>query len=1311
MAVNSSPTFNAGKVIAPIGGNDWTYARESVVQSDGKVIVIGSTRHFPTTLNFTSNEYNAVRFNLDGSIDTSYGQNGVVNSSTVNIVEIANAAAIQADGKLIIAGSSGNSIVNGFLETKFALYRLNTDGSLDTSFNSNGSVLTAINAPLPPSVASASNGAPLNDVVKAIAIQADGKIIAAGSSGVNYNVSGSQARYSDFALARYNADGSLDTSFDADGKTTTSFSTRSEINSIKLLANGQILATGFVRSTDAINEFEADFVLVKYNSNGSLDTSFGVNGKLVSTEFTPLQYASGFAESILFQTDGKIILVGTINNGGPGIGGNFALARYNANGTVDTSFGVDGLVNIPFPYDEFIVGGSLGVIAENAIMQPDGKIIVVGYNPGGGKENYAIARYNTDGTLDNSFGTKGVVRTDVGDSDRYSSANGDHARSVNLLADGKILVSGDAHPISSPSGFAIVKYNSDGSIDNIYGESSLTRQLSYHKSNLQLNYTPFDESVKIYDPELAALNNGEGNYSGSSITLSRHGGANSEDKFSDSSSFYGLGGATKPENGDVLVDFGFSSINIGAFTNTNGTLTINFNENATQQRVNEILSRLTYANTSDEHVLTGAVQIDWVFNDGNTGAQGTGGAKSVVSSTTIDVFATNFPTVVTSPIADQSYLLGTTVDFTLPSDTFYDADFDNLTYSITLSNGDPLPSWLTFNAATGKFYGTPTQVGNLSISVTATDPFNSSATDDFNLNITTNYAPVVSSFIPDQIANADTLFSSTLPVNTFTDANGDALTYTATLSNGNALPSWLVFNSATKTFTGTPPQSAAGILSIRVTATDQFSLLAFDDFNLNIKTNHAPVVNSFLADKNAASGALFNYTLPADTFTDLDNDYLTYNATLSDGSALPSWLNFNAATKTFSGTPSQLGAFDIRITATDTSFASTSDSFLLNVTASIVPLVLNGRRGKDVLVGNAGNDIISGAAGNDSLYGNDGNDRITGGDGNDFMDGGAGADIMIGGKGSDIYIVDHVGDFISETSKSGGTDSVYSSVSFNLGANLENLVLTGSSNSNGIGNGLKNSIYGNSGSNYIDAGAGVDKLYGGAGDDTYVVDFIRKGSSAAKRYVTLQDSINEGANEGSDTLIVRGQFVLSKATTLYLDGNLENLDASGTGSTKLNLIGNANSNKLTGNAADNSLDGGSNNDFLTGGLGNDTLTGGVGADTFVWNLSDKGNNANPFIDKVTDFNSFEDKLDLRDLLVGETSSSILNFLDITTSNTSGLINTEIRVSTNGGFVGGEFSAASENQHITLSGVNLLSGTNEADLLASLMTQNKLVIDV
>ena len=345
--------------------------------------------------------------------------------------------------------------------------------------------------------------------------------------------------------------------------------------------------------------------------------------------------------------------------------------------------------------------------------------------------------------------------------------------------------------------------------------------------------------------------------------------------------------------------------------------------------------------------LTGLIFLPASNANGGGGAfsysvnDGKGGTSS--QTVTLDITPVNDAPILNNPLANQSIITGNSLNFALAANTFSDPDAgDILSYSVKLANGNPLPTWLNFNPTTQTFTGTPAigDVGNLSITVTATDQAGLTASSNFALNVTTvapiNNPPVLSNAIADQNTSEDSAFNFIIPVNTFTDVDaGDVLTYSATLENGNALPSWLTFNATEQSFSGTPTNNEVGSLNLKITTKDSSGAIANDTFALTVaNTNDAPILRNGIADQNTSEDSAFNFTFDANTFTDIDaGDSLTYSATLSDGSSLPSWISFNSVTRTFSGTPSKsnVGNLTIGIKATDKSGVSTTDTFLLTV--------------------------------------------------------------------------------------------------------------------------------------------------------------------------------------------------------------------------------------------------------------------------------------------------------------------------------------------------------------------------------------------
>ncbi|MFL1874234.1 calcium-binding protein [Hansschlegelia beijingensis] len=231
---------------------------------------------------------------------------------------------------------------------------------------------------------------------------------------------------------------------------------------------------------------------------------------------------------------------------------------------------------------------------------------------------------------------------------------------------------------------------------------------------------------------------------------------------------------------------------------------------------------------------------------------------------------------------------------------------------------------------------------------------------------------------------------------------------------------------------------------------------------------------------------------------------------------------------------------------------------------------------------------------------------LTGNSGSNQLNGGAGADIMAGGLGDDVYLVDDVGDQVIEAANA-GNDTVRSSITHTLGANVENLVLTGAGDVNGVGNTLANMLTGNSGNNQLNGGAGADTMRGGAGDDVYLVD-------------NVGDQVIEAANAGTDTV--------RSSITYTLAANVESLVLTGAGD--IDGVGNGLANTLRGNSGSNQLD---------GGAGADTMTGGAGADYFLFSSALGAGN----VDQITDFKHADDTIRLdgfvfSGLSLGELSS-------------------------------------------------------------------------
>jgi uncharacterized delta-60 repeat protein len=354
-------------------------------------------------------------FDGDGKVATDFAD--AFNDSGLDV-------AVQEDGKAVVAGvvfrsASGHD---------FALARYNPDGSLDTSFGTGGRAIT----PVGPGAS--------GDEAYGVAIRPDGKIVAAGfssSSGAN----------PDFAAVRYNPDGSLDPSFGTGGKVITPVTGAAPDYAVDVAAQG----TKIVLIGRTAKPSHNDFAAVRLNDDGSLDTGFDGDG------IATLDFSSGsddFGEDVAVDPDGKLVIAGHTGVSGNPATNDFAVARYNSDGSLDATFGSGGKVTTHF-------GSGLDA-AYAVVVGEDGNIVAGGKATNGSREDYALARYKTNGSLDDSFDFDGKVVTDFGGA-------GGWLWDLAMQDDGRVVAAGTSAAAGTGANMALARYNPDGSLNTSFG--------------------------------------------------------------------------------------------------------------------------------------------------------------------------------------------------------------------------------------------------------------------------------------------------------------------------------------------------------------------------------------------------------------------------------------------------------------------------------------------------------------------------------------------------------------------------------------------------------------------------------------------------------------------------------------------------------------------------------------------------------------------------------------------------------------------------------------------------------------------------
>jgi Ca2+-binding RTX toxin-like protein len=605
---------------------------------------------------------------------------------------------------------------------------------------------------------------------------------------------------------------------------------------------------------------------------------------------------------------------------------------------------------------------------------------------------------------------------------------------------------------------------------------------------------------------------------------------------------------------------------------------------------------------------SGGFFVSWLVDDG---------------SGTTDVKGRLF--TIDSAVGGDSLMLDVLVN-----DTDVDADDDPSNFSLDtvavqggLGTASIVNNQLLFETGTDFAYLAEGQSTNVVIDYTMSDDEGLGSASTAMITITgVNDAPVVTNPIPDQAADEDTPFSFTVPVNALTDPDtGDTLSFNANLDDGNALPAWLNFDGATRTFSGTPANEDVGELNVRVTVSDTFGEFVSDTFMLTVNNvNDAPMLTNPIADQSVNENAPFTFTVPGNTFSDEDaGDVLSYSASLNDGSTLPAWLIFDGTTQTFSGTPSDpdVGILNIRVTAVDSADASVSTTFLLTIynvndppmLTAAIPDQSAGEGQPFTFTLPAGTftdpnsgDVLSYAAvlaGGSPLpawLAFDASTQIF-----------AGTPVNAAGASFDIRVT--AADPFGETADDIFTLSVGGTVTGSSGA--DNLIGT-AGNDTIFGHGGADTIDGLAGDDHIEGGDGNDTIYGRSGNDVIFGD----GGADTIDGGDGNNFIDGGG--GNDTILAGDgdDQLFGGANADYLDGGNGNnlLDGGGGNDTLLSgdgndfLYGGANADYLDSGGGDDLLNGGDGNDTLLAGDGDDQLFGGANADTL------DGGNGNDVLD-------------------------------------------------------------------------------------------------
>jgi|GEM_PF-1332377 len=1023
------------------------------------------------------------------TLDVGFGAAGMSRLSLaerqLSLIDVA----ILADGKIVLAVEA----LEDSGDRTLLLVRYDSQGLPDSTFGVDGRVTTAFQA----------NGGS----AFALLALADGRLLLAGDA---FNGS-----HTDFALARYQADGSLDTAFGQQGRVMTDFDGRDDrAVGLAVQTDGLIVLAG-----QALKGSQPDFAVARYLENGTPDSGFNASGK-VTVDF---RKAGDGAVAVMQQADGKLLVAGRSFNGSRG--DDFALVRFNPDGTFDTGFGTGGGVTTN------IKGGNDVVMA--MAMQADGKIVLVGRSFTGQTASVVVVRYLANGNLDTGFGAAGIVNSSLMEG----------AGDLVIRPDGKLVVSGWVQ-----GDFALVRLEADGQVDTGFGTNGrVTTGLSGSMERFTHLVLQNDGKMLAAGSRLEA--------SGSSIILARFGwdvtlgsiGEDDPDPVGVS-----LAALYEPVYVDAEGDV-WAGVAISSHTRRieQGFWQYSTDAGINWYPVGDILpgeallldrdTRIRFLPAADYAGQPEALQVHLVDRSGGFGFT-TGASRSTVrldspeARTAVSVAGSALPVEVL-PVNDAPVLTrvepltGAQEDqpFTLRYEDILahsdgrDVDGDSLMFRIVkvLSgelrlDGQNVVEGSTRLAGKGSLIWIPPANLNGTVAVCQVEALDTaqaiSSAVTVSVQLTAVNDPPVASRIDtlggvleDQVFMVE--FATLLAASDARDSDGDAIVFrVAALAEGTLMQAGRVavpgtnLTATDEPLTWTPPPDKNG----QVTG---FTLDLWDSLTETVVPVALPVRFQVLPVDDAArvsftgspvlvyqEGGRGITPLSGLELSDVDSLQLTgasvvlsrFNGfdrlTVNPGSSGLAW-HYDTAT----------GRLQLSGEASLVSYRTVLRSLVYTTSQDVVRPE---SRGLDIRVDDGSQvsqpglldlqirpSVITGTEGADTLNGTVANDAINGLAGDDWLDGRAGADSLAGGSGNDVYRVDNPGDLIREAATA-GQDTVRALVSWVLGANLEDLALLGADPLDGTGNPLNNRLQGNPGNNRLSGLGGQDTLMGGGGADT-----------------------------------------------------------------------------------------------------------------------------------------------------------------------------------------------------------------------------------